>query len=157
MDKKIFTILHTINLLIQIYGTYNISMMCFFVLFDLILNVPVNNFSVMSGRVFMGWTSTKQGLMWLAQGHNTVMPMGLEPATPRSRVKQYVWCYTSDVYARLSYGMSRFCYEPSLSSILSVWAQQMLWWDCMHLWLAEKSRMPAPLFGHRSRWTKKCA
>ena len=36
-------------------------------LFDLILYVPVNNFSVMSGRVFLGWTSTKQGLMCLAR------------------------------------------------------------------------------------------
>ena len=30
-------------------------------LFDLILYVPVINFSVMLGRVFLGWTSTKQG------------------------------------------------------------------------------------------------
>ena len=29
-------------------------------LFDLILYVPVNNLSVMSGRVSLGWTSTKQ-------------------------------------------------------------------------------------------------
>ena len=34
-----------------------------------------------------GLTSTKQGLMCLAQGHNTVMLVRLEPATPRSRVK----------------------------------------------------------------------
>ena len=27
--------------------------------FDLILYLPVNNFSVMSGQVFLGWTSTK--------------------------------------------------------------------------------------------------
>ena len=33
----------------------------FFCLFDLILYVPVNNFSVMSGRVSLGRTSTKQG------------------------------------------------------------------------------------------------
>ena len=26
----------------------------------------------MSGQVFLGWTSTKQGLMCLTQGHNTV-------------------------------------------------------------------------------------
>ena len=32
-----------------------------FCLFDFILYVPVNNFSVMLGRVFLGWTSTKQG------------------------------------------------------------------------------------------------
>ena len=55
--------------------------------FDLILYVPVNNFSVMLGRVFLGSTSTKQGLMCLAQGHNTVPPVRLEPATPQSRDK----------------------------------------------------------------------
>ena len=53
-------------------------------LFDLILNIPVNNLSVMSGQVFMGLTSTKQGLMCLAQGHNTVMLVMLEPAALRS-------------------------------------------------------------------------
>ena len=48
-------------------------------LFDLILYVPVNSFSVKSGRVFLG---TKQELMCLAQGHDTVLPMRLEPTTP---------------------------------------------------------------------------
>ena len=54
--------------------------------FYLILNIPVNNFSVMSIWVFLGWTSTKQGLICLAQGHNTVTPVRLEPRTLRSRV-----------------------------------------------------------------------
>ena len=40
--------------------------------------VPVNNFSVMSGLVFLGRTSTKQGLMCLAQGRNAAMPVRLE-------------------------------------------------------------------------------
>ena len=60
----------------------------FVCLFDLILYVPVNNFSVMSGQVFLGCTSTKQGLLCLAQGHNAVMPVRLETATPRPRVKR---------------------------------------------------------------------
>ena len=51
---------------------------------DLVLYVPVNNFLVMSGWVFLGWTITKQGLMCLAQGHNAVTPVRLEPLTPRS-------------------------------------------------------------------------
>ena len=34
-----------------------------FDLFDLILYIPVNNFSVMLGQVFLGWASTKLGLM----------------------------------------------------------------------------------------------
>ena len=37
---------------------------------DLILYVPVNTFSVMSGWFFMGWTSSKQVLMCLGQTHN---------------------------------------------------------------------------------------
>ena len=60
---------------------------CSFVcLFDLIINVPVNNLSVMSGRVFLGWTSTKQGLMRLAQGHNAVTQVRLEPLALGSQV-----------------------------------------------------------------------
>ena len=42
------------------------TQLCF--LFDLILYVPVNNLSVTSGRVFLGWTSTKQGLMYSDAG-----------------------------------------------------------------------------------------
>ena len=56
-------------------------------LFDLILYVQVNNFSVMLEWVFLGWASAKQGLICLAQGHNVVTPMRPEPATPRSQVK----------------------------------------------------------------------
>ena len=33
-------------------------------LFGLILYIPVNNFSVMLGRVFLGWTSTKQRIKY---------------------------------------------------------------------------------------------
>ena len=43
--------------------------------------------SVMWGRVVPGWTSTKLGLMCLAQGHNTVTLVKLEPVAPPSRVK----------------------------------------------------------------------
>ena len=57
-------------------------------LFDMILYVPVNNFLVMSERVGLpGLNSTKQGLMCLAQRHNTVTPARLEPALPGSQVK----------------------------------------------------------------------
>ena len=42
--------------------------MCFcLLLFDLILSVAVNIFSVMLGQVFLGRTSTKQGLKFLAK------------------------------------------------------------------------------------------
>ena len=56
-----------------------------FVCNSLILYVPVNKFSGMSGWVFLYWTSSKQELMCHAQGHSTVK---LEPATPQSPVKQ---------------------------------------------------------------------
>ena len=39
------------------------------------------------GTVFLGLNSTKLGLMCLAQGHNAVTPVILEPAAPLSRVK----------------------------------------------------------------------
>ena len=38
--------------------------------FDSILYIPFNNFSAISGRVFLGSTSTKQRVMCFAQGHN---------------------------------------------------------------------------------------
>ena len=38
--------------------------------FDLILYIPFNNFSVISGRVALGLTSTKQRVMCFAHGHN---------------------------------------------------------------------------------------
>ena len=57
--------------------------------FDLVLYVAVNIFfSVMSGRVFLFWTSTKQGLICLAQGHNAVKPMGLEHEEREKREKK---------------------------------------------------------------------
>ena len=49
-------------------------------MFDLILYVPANNFSVMLEWVFLGQ-------MCLANGHNTVTPVRLEPAAPQSRAK----------------------------------------------------------------------
>ena len=56
-------------------------------LFVLILYVPVNNFLVMLGWVFLGWTSTKQRIKCLDQGHNAVPLERLEPTTPQSPVK----------------------------------------------------------------------
>ena len=52
----------------------------------------VNNFSHTSGwfLVFLGWTSTKQRIECLADGHNTVTPVSLEIATLQS----HDWCST---------------------------------------------------------------
>ena len=74
----------------------------FIYLFDLILYVPVNNFSVMPGRVFLGWTSNKQGIKCLAQGHNAGTPLRLQPATPWSRVKNS----TTDPLCSLASGVN---------------------------------------------------
>ena len=69
---------------ISIFGVYLlIFFLFFFFIFSLILYVPVNNFSVMSGRVFLGLTSTEQGLICLAQGHNAWMPVRLKLAIPQ--------------------------------------------------------------------------
>ena len=40
----------------------------------------------MFGQVFLGWTSTKQRIKCLVQGHNAVPPVRLKPTTPQSRV-----------------------------------------------------------------------
>ena len=56
--------------------------MLFFVWFN-----SLNNLSDIKGRVYLGWTSAKLGLMCLAQGHNAVTPVSLKPADFRSRVK----------------------------------------------------------------------
>ena len=52
------------------------------VLFGFIFYAPVNNFSVMLGHVFLGWTSVKQRIKCFAQGHNTAnqSAVRLEPA-----------------------------------------------------------------------------
>ena len=49
--------------------------------FDFILYVTVNSFSVMPGQVFLDLTNTKQGLIYHAQGQNSVLPKRLQPAT----------------------------------------------------------------------------
>ena len=50
------------------------------ILFVLMFNVPVNNFSVMSGRShrFLGFNQYSRELMCLAQEHNTVTLVGIE-------------------------------------------------------------------------------
>ena len=57
----------------------NLSAVLFVFVFCLIvfLYVIVNNFSVKLGRIFLGQTSTKQGLMCLALGQNGVAPVRL--------------------------------------------------------------------------------
>ena len=56
-----------------------------FCLFVLRLNVPVNNFSVMSGRSQV-INQYFRGVKCLAQGHNTAA-VGIEPPTSRSGVR----------------------------------------------------------------------
>ena len=46
---------------------------------------PINNLSVIKGRVFLGWTSSKLGLLCLA--HTAETPVRLKPAAPQSPVK----------------------------------------------------------------------
>ena len=48
-----------------------------------------NTFSVMSWRVFFGWTTTNQGLMWLAQEHNASEARTRSPSV--SRHAHYHW------------------------------------------------------------------
>ena len=62
-----------------------------FCLFDLLLYVSVNNFSVMLGWFFQSWTSTKQRIKCLAQGHKAVAPVRPQSATPDQSQALYQW------------------------------------------------------------------
>ena len=65
--------------------SYTVSVVILFVWFDSLR--PINNLSVIKGRVFLVWTSTKLpvGLMFLLK--DTVTPVRLKPAAFWSRVK----------------------------------------------------------------------
>ena len=54
-------------------------------LFVLRFKVSINNFSVMSGgsHSFLGFNRHSGEFLCLAQGHNTVPPVGIEPRTSR--------------------------------------------------------------------------
>ena len=70
---------------------------------------PINNLSFILGRVFLGWTSIKLGLMCLAQGHNAVTPVRLESAAPRSRVKHSTTEPLSSISVYLGLNFTIFC------------------------------------------------
>ena len=53
-------------------GQKVVNLFSCFVLSALILYVPVNNFSAMSGWVFLSWTSTEQRIKSLTEGYNAV-------------------------------------------------------------------------------------
>ena len=62
-----------------------IDFVCLFAWFNSLR--PINNISVKQGRVFQGWTNTRQDKFVLFKDHNTVTPLRLEPVAPRSWVK----------------------------------------------------------------------
>ena len=62
-----------------------VMLICLFVWFDSLC--PINNLSVIKGRVFLGWTSIKLGLMFLLKDTTQWRRWGLKPAALRSRVK----------------------------------------------------------------------
>ena len=78
-----------------------------FILFVLIFYVPVNKFSVMWVQVFLGGASTKQGITFLTQGHNTVPDVRLESATPPSLVKHF----TTEPLHSYMVNMNQFLYK----------------------------------------------
>ena len=80
-------------------------------LFVLRFNVPVNNFSVMSGRShrFLGFNQYSRESMYLPQGHNTVTLVGIEPRTSRFGLRRsttksprslvFDWCLWKSMHA----------------------------------------------------------
>ena len=80
---------------------------------------PSQQFSVMSGQVFLGWTSTKQRLMCLAQGHNAVTLVRLEPSTPQSRVKNSTTEPKCSLTSVFNLDLSWFCFSILTTGCLS--------------------------------------
>ena len=80
------------------YKAYNLS----HGLFDLILCVPVNICLVISERIFLYRTSSKQRLMYLAQGHNAVplMRLPLSHCARKPKLKQFISVVFYDNYKR---------------------------------------------------------
>ena len=74
-----------------------------------------DSFQPMSRQVFLGWTSTKQ-LTCLAQGHNAVKPVRLEPATPQSRVKH---SSTEPLHPHSIWELESLVFMSSWNSMLS--------------------------------------
>ena len=107
----------------SMYDSYH----CLFVWFDSIH--PINNLSVIKGRVFLGWTSTKLGLMFLlkdtTQWHrwgSNPQPFGLESSTlPLSH------CAPIDSYHIKWQDNLPFGYSKKLSSYMSVEAILVIW------------------------------
>ena len=67
------------------YSTLTWIMVCLFVWFDSLHSI--NNLSVIKGRVFLGWTSTKLGLMFLLKETTQRHRWGSKPAALRPWVK----------------------------------------------------------------------
>ena len=82
-------------------------------LFDLILYVPVNSFSVMSWQVYLCWTSTKLRIMCLAHGNKAVPPVRLHPTTIWSRVKHST-TELSPWYMQKPADMDLHCFQKRL-------------------------------------------
>ena len=93
-----------------------------FVWFDSLC--PINNISAIKGRVFLGWTSSKLGLLfllkdttqWRRWGSNP-RPLGVESSTLLLRSRQWVWKVKS--LLRLSAGVQD---HLSISWSLVCWA-----------------------------------
>ena len=95
-----------------------LSLICLFVWFDS-LRPSQQSFSYIRTS-FLGWTSTKQGLMCLVQGHKAVTLVRLEPKALRSRVKHST---TEPLRSQFYHGSNHYepCSDCALGSSL-IWA-----------------------------------
>ena len=97
---------------------------------------PVNIFSVKSGRVFLGWTSTKQRIKCLAQGHNTVPPVRLEPALVRAAwTESTLFAYGKRIYLILhKWTWTSNFYLPTWKCIYIIIHS---WWSKVRIFMKE--------------------
>ena len=121
---------------LELFSTWKLMFPpCLFVWFDSLR--PIYNLSVIKGRVFLGWTSTKQGLMCRAQRHIAVLPVRLEPiATIWSRVKHSStdpqrFPLVSAIFNVLN---NMWCMKNNDSSVIRL-IEHLTWVLNRHVWL----------------------
>ena len=96
-------------------------LICLFVWFDSLR--PINNLSVIKGRVFLGWTSTKLGLMFLLKDTTQWRRWGSNPRPLGLETSALPLSHCAPVHTGS---------EASSNFIYCACEKQKLWWVCAY-------------------------
>ena len=99
-----------------------VAFICIFVLFELILYVPVNNYSVISRWGFLGWTSNKQRIMTQHSDSLGGESQTSNPTIPSLTFYQPSHC--TPPFICIDEGQRNSTQGPEYKNLSWVW-----WWD----------------------------